>query len=88
MTLHGMTELSETQLTHSFLRATEKWTPAFAETWSLYKSDNEGKLNLTDAIREFRHLMAGKQSTSTTSSAFSATFQGQNQGTSTKSSRS
>ena len=88
MTLHGMTELSETQLTNGFLKATEKWTPAFAETWSLYKSDDQGRLNLTDAIREFRHLMAGKQSTSTTSSAFSATFQGQNQGTSAKSSRS
>ena len=50
----GMLDISDTMLARGFLKGAEKWAPAMAKTWGIYKQDSEGKLNFQDTLREFR----------------------------------
>ena len=63
-------------LARGFLKGAEKWAPAMAKTWGIYKQDSEGKLNFQDTLREFRRSYPLE--TVSISSAFAATLQDNN----------
>ena len=79
----GITDISDIMLARGFLKGAEKWAPAMAKTWGIYKQDSEGKLNFQDTLREFRRSYPLK-SASISSSAFAATLQDDNSDTSSK----
>ena len=72
----GMSDISDTMLARGFLKGAEKWAPAMAKTWGIYKQDSEGKLNFQDTLREFR--CSYPLETISISSAFAATLQDNN----------
>ena len=79
----GIINISNTMLAYDFLKDTEKWAPAIAKTWGIYKQNSEGKLNFQDTLREFRRSYS-LESASISFSAFAAILQNNNNNTSSK----